>query len=112
MDLNLVVLSGRLAAETETRAGETPMVRLLVTVRQEAPRRRIDVVPVTCFDPPDELLGGGFGAGTPVWIAGSVQRRFTDAPDGRRGRLEVVASEVRFDRAESGQGGSSGQARR
>lgn len=96
MELNLVVLSGRLAAEPEVRtfdSGST-LLRLLVTVRSEEPRRRVDVIPVTVWNPDDEVFDDEMTVGRRVWIAGSIQRRFWSATEGRRSRLEVVAHEV------------------
>ncbi|WKZ82848.1 MAG: single-stranded DNA-binding protein [Acidimicrobiia bacterium] len=96
MDLNLVVLAGRLAAPPEIRQFEsgTRLARYLVTVRTEEPVRRVDVVPVTLWDPADELVDADPAPGTRVWVAGSVQRRFWSATEGRRSRLEVVADQV------------------
>lgn len=96
MDLNLVVLAGRLAAPPEIRQFESGSVlaRYLLTVRSEEPRRRIDVVPVTLWDPPDALLEAEPAAGSRVWASGAVQRRFWSSAEGRRSRLEVVASQV------------------
>ena len=96
MDLNLVVLCGRLAVDPELKTFDsgTRLIRLLVTVRSDEPRRRVDVVPVTVWDPPDELVEGLPEKGRRVWVCGSVQRRFWEAPEGRRSRLEVVAEQV------------------
>jgi single-strand DNA-binding protein len=93
MDFNLVVLSGRLAAPPELRVFDSGvrLARYLVTVRSNEPRRRVDVVPVTQWEPcdhPEPLVGQR------IWVAGSVQRRFWSNPDGRRSRLEVVAERV------------------
>jgi single-strand DNA-binding protein len=96
MDLNLVVVSGRLAAPPEIRQFESGarLARFLVTVRSEEPRRRVDVLPVTLWDPADELVARVPQPGTRVWAAGSVQRRFWSASDGRRSRIELVADQV------------------
>ncbi len=96
MDLNLVVLSGRLAAPPELRRFDSGarMARYLVTVLSEEPRRRTDVVPVTLWDPADDLLQPEPAPGRRLWVAGTVQRRFWSAPEGRRSRLEVVADQV------------------
>ena len=93
MDLNLVVLSGRLAAPTEMRTFESGarLARYLVTCRSDEPRR-VDVIPVTTWDPPPEMED--IGPGTPLWVAGSAQRRFWDTGTGRRSRLEIVADQV------------------
>ena len=96
MDLNLVVLLGRLATDAELRVFDsgTRLVRLLLTVKSEEPRRRVDVVPVTVWDPCDELVDDLPVKGQRVWVCGSVQRRFWESPDGRRSRLEVVAEQI------------------
>lgn len=96
MDLNLVVLCGKLAVDPELKSFDSGMrlVRLLVTVRSDEPRRRVDVVPVTLWDPPDEFLDDMPTKGRRIWVCGAVQRRFWESPDGRRSRLEVVAEQV------------------
>jgi single-stranded DNA-binding protein len=96
MDLNLVILAGRIAAEPEIRTFEsgTTLMRLLVTVRSSEPRHRLDVVPVVQWDPdPDEIPRGSV-RGLPVWVVGAVQRRFWSVGDGRHSRIEIVAHEV------------------
>jgi single-strand DNA-binding protein len=96
MDLNLVVLYGRLAAPPEIRQFESGsrLARYLVTVRSEEPHRRVDVLPVTLWDPDDSLIDAEPAPGRRVWVAGAVQRRFWSGPEGRRSRLEVVAEQV------------------
>jgi single-stranded DNA-binding protein len=96
MDLNLVVLCGRLASPGELRVFEsgTRLLRLLITVRTEEPTRRVDVVPVTLWDPAEEVVSAVTEPGIRIWAAGSVQRRFWAAEEGRRSRLEVVAHQV------------------
>jgi single-strand DNA-binding protein len=96
MDLNLVVLSGRLAAPPEIRQFESGsmLARYLVTVRSDEPRRRVDVVPVTLWDPPEDLIDSEPAVGSRVWVAGTVQRRFWSAEEGRRSRIEIVAEQV------------------
>ncbi len=98
MDFNVVVIGGRLGAAPEVRSFESGvrLIRYLVTTRSEAPRRRVDVVPVTLWDPPEDLLAEEALAGRGVWIVGSVQRRFWASGEGRRGRLEVVAHHVQL----------------
>ena len=95
VDLNLVVLAGRLAAPPEIRQFESgsTLARYLITVRSEA-HSRVDVVPVTLWDPPPPLVDAAPAPGRRMWVAGSVQRRFWGGSEGRRSRLEVVASQV------------------
>ncbi len=92
MDLNLVVLAGRLAAPPETKNFESgaTLTKYLVTVRSEDPKR-VDVIPVTYHgeDAPEATPGDR------VWVAGSLQRMFWDhLSEGRRSRIEVVADQV------------------
>jgi len=96
MDLNLIVLCGRLAVEPELKEFDSGsrLVRLLVTVRSDEPRRRVDVVPVTLWDPPQDLLEDMPEKGRRIWVCGSVQRRFWESSEGRKSRLEVVAEQV------------------
>ena len=96
LDLNLVVLCGRLASEPEIRTFDSGsrLARMLVIVRADAPRRRVDVIPVTYWDPPDDFVAEPPERGTRIWVCASVQRRFWESPDGRRSRIEVVAEQV------------------
>jgi len=94
MDLNLVVLSGRLAADPEVREFESGsrLVRYLMTVRSDEPGRRVDVVPVTRWNPtPDDEARV---RGDRVWVTGTLQRRFWTANEGRRSRVEIIATHV------------------
>jgi len=96
MDFNLVVLGGRLAAPVEIRTFDSGMqlARLLVTVRSEEPLPRIDVIPVSMWNPEDDFLSDLPTPGRSVFVAGAVQRRFWDATEGRRSRIEVIARHI------------------
>ena len=98
MDLNLLVLCGRVAAPPERLTCEgSDLLRLLVTVGIERPRRRIDLLAVHVWDPPPDLTDRALAPGTRVWVAGRVQRRFVDQPltaNPVRTRLEIVAEKV------------------
>lgn len=95
MDCNIVVLAGHLAAEPEHRVfpGGTSLIRMLVTTRSSEPRRRVDVIPVTLWEPPQDLLDAELDRGRRVFVVGSVQRRFW-SEDGRHSRVEIVAVDV------------------
>ena len=98
MDFNIVVLTGHLAAEPEIRSfpsGAT-LIRYLVTTRVTAPRRRVDVVPVTLWDPPAHLLESPGPKGGAVFVAGTLQRRFWSVEGGKASRVEVIARHVEF----------------
>lgn len=98
MDLNVIVLAGRLAAPPEIRrvdSGER-FIRYLITVTSHPPLTRVDVVPVIDRRPAPDHLADPSPPGRHVWVVGSVQRRFWDEVGGRRSRLEVVARHVQF----------------
>ena len=96
MDLNLVVLCGRLATDPEVRVFDsgTRLVRYLVTLRVDHPRKRVDVIPVTLWDPEEEIVEEPGEKGDRIWVCGAVQRRYRESPEGRRSRVEVVAEQV------------------
>ena len=96
MDLNLIVLCGRLAVDGEVGVvvSGARLIRYLVVTKLDYPRRRVDVVPVTYWDPPDDLAAEPGAKGERIWVCGSVQRRYWESPDGRRSRIEVVAEQV------------------
>jgi len=94
MDANLVVLTGTLSAPPEHRSFPTGarLVRLLLTVRLVEPRPQIDVVPVTWWEPPENL---DFAVGDRLWVAARLRRRFyTPAEGTKTSRLEVVAGRI------------------
>ena len=97
MDLNLVVLAGRLAAPPELRhleSGDT-VLRYLVTIRSEKPNR-VDVLPVEKRGD-DDTNGRPLGdPGSRIYVAGCVRRRFWDRDGAGRSRLEIVARHVEF----------------
>jgi single-stranded DNA-binding protein len=103
MDLNMVVLDGRLAAAPDYRVLESGsrMARLLVAVRSEEPHSRLDVLPVVWWEPEDEFVAAPPDVGSRVWITGSVQRRYWESADGRRSKVEVVAAHVSVTKEES-----------
>jgi len=98
MDLNLIVLCGRLAVDGELRVFDSGarLIRYLVTTRVDFPRSRVDVIPVTLWDPPEDLIDTPGLKGERIWVCGSVQRRYWESSDGRRSRVEVVAEQVKL----------------
>ena len=97
VDCNIVVLAGRLAAPPEIRSfpsGST-LARFLVTIRSDGSRRRVDVIPVSWWDPPTDAAGLEWERGERVWVVGGAQRRFWSSDGDKRSRIEIVALEVR-----------------
>ncbi len=98
-DLNVVLVKGTIAAPPEHRRLESGshLLRYLVTTRSNAPRRRVDVLPVVLWNPDATLVADPGSAGTPLWVVGSAQRRYPADADGRRSEIELVAHHVQFD---------------
>lgn len=97
MDLNIVVICGRIATEPEVRrfASGSVLIRYLVTIRTSEPRRRVDVIPVVLWDPTDAQIANAADCrGQEVWIAGALQRRFWSTGQDRTSRIELVAHAV------------------
>lgn len=94
--MNLAVVSGRIAAPADHRVFDSgaQYLRVLVTVRTPTPRARIDVLPVTLWDPPADVIEMCRTPGHRVWVVGSVQRRFWAGDTGRQSRLEFVARHI------------------
>jgi len=103
MNMNLVVVAGKLAAPPELREFESGsrLLRSLVTVRSDTPRRRVDVLPVTLWEPEADHEVADAPVGKAVWVVGSIQRRFWSGPDGRRSRLEIVAHHMELKSIET-----------
>lgn len=98
MDLNLVIIGGRVAVEPEVRTLESgvTLLRLLVTVRSTEPRQRIDVIPVLQWNPDTDALPEAPLRGRNVLVAGMLQRRFWSAEMGRLSKIEIIAHEISF----------------
>lgn len=94
MDLNLVVLAGAIAAKPEIQEFDsgTSLAKMLLAVRTEQPRRRIDVIPLVWWNPGLETMDT-ITTGTTVMVTGSIQRRFWSEA-ASRSRIEVVVSGI------------------
>jgi single-stranded DNA-binding protein len=96
VDVNVVVLMGRLSAPPEVLRSDNTVVRLLIASRADAPTKRLDLLPVVWWNPTSDELGRIPPVGSQVFVTGSVQRRYWEGPQGRRSRLELIADRVAF----------------
>jgi single-stranded DNA-binding protein len=98
MDMNLVVIAGRLAADPEIRIGGDggSSLKLLVTVASggDSSPRRLDVVPAVLWKDDVHDIAAAV-KGDRVWCVGALQRTFhTDGRDGHQSRMQVAIHEV------------------
>lgn len=100
--MNQISLVGRLAADPETRHGDTHEV---ASFRLAVPRRRradgddpgAVFVEVVTFDGLARTVGGHLVKGRQVAVAGRLEQNEWTTTDGEhRSRLQVVADEVTF----------------
>ena len=97
MDLNIALVSGRLALapDLERLPDGSQRARLLVCVHPEG-RDRFDVLPVVV---PPELHSAALETaqcGSRVFVAGPLMRRCSADPWDRPGRVELVADAISF----------------
>jgi single-stranded DNA-binding protein len=98
VDYNVAVIAGTLAAPPEIREFDSGsrLIRFLITTRVEEPRHRVDVVPVTLWEPDDALVAADLPPGQRMWAAGALQRRYWSGAHGRQNRLEFVAHAIQL----------------
>ena len=94
--MNIIKLQGKLAAEPELRTfgnGSVAARLELSVVSSYRGLRRVDVVPVTVWEPDRQVLNAD--RGSTVEVEGSVHRRFYVNELGRNSVLSVVADAVK-----------------
>jgi single-strand DNA-binding protein len=103
MDLNLVAITGRLAADPELHStgNGTEVTTLRVAVgrmkRQGEQRADADFVDVVVWGEQAKHAGRYLAKGRRVAIKGRLQQRTWTTPEGaKRSRLQVVADQVQF----------------
>ena len=103
MDLNMVILCGRLASDPEIRVFDSGsrLIRYLVTVRVAHPRRRVDVIPATLWDPSDELVDELGVKGDRIWVSGSGSPDRCNEGSGRAPTAEAAESRLWLRRSRS-----------
>lgn len=96
LDLNLVVLCGHLSTDPELRVLDSGgrLIRYLILVRVDYPRKRTDVLPVILWEPPAELWDQPGIKHDRIWVCGTMQKRYWDDAESRPSGLEVVAEQV------------------
>ena len=116
MDLNLVAITGRLAADPELHStgNGTDVTRLRIAVgrvkRQGEQRPGADFVDVVVWGEQAKYAGRYLAKGRRVAIKGRLQQRTWTTPDGaNRSRLQVVADQVQFLDYKDRTGNDTGQ---
>jgi single-strand DNA-binding protein len=103
MDLNIVAITGRLAADPELHStgNGTDVTTLRIAVgrmkRQVEQRADADFVDVVVWGEQAKYAGRYLAKGRRVAIKGRLQQRTWTTPEGaKRSRLQVVADQVQF----------------
>lgn len=109
MDVNRIVIEGRLSAPPEVKELESGEVVVLLRVVARRPDGgRVDSLPVAVGPPPpagtrrspgqagrrEVARAGRLAEGDRVHVEGYLQRRFWAAGGARRSRLQVVAERI------------------
>ena len=118
MDLNVVAITGRLAADPERYAtgNGTDVTMLRVAVgrpkRRGQERSEADFVDVAVWEELARLAVRYLGKGNRVGVTGRLQQRTWTTPEGPRSRLQVVAAQLQFidykDRGDQAAAGGEG----
>jgi single-strand DNA-binding protein len=90
--LNLVIVIGRLAKETQVRQLPSGLSFASFDLLVPRPDQPADTVPVALFDAPASMAG--WPAGHEVMVVGRVRRRFFRVAGATQSRTEVVAEQV------------------
>ena len=92
---NRVTLRGTLSRDPEVRSFDSGSTLTTFLVKAPDHEGRPTTIPVSAWD---DAAGGleGAAAGAFVEVAGVVRTRFWAGPDGKRSRVEVVASATRL----------------
>ena len=100
--INEVRLRGRLATAPEHRTfgSGARLTRLLITVQLDVPSRT-DVIPVTVWEPEDEIIHDAKRSQA-IEVIGQVHRRFWTDAEGRHSRVEIVATSVELLKDDDG----------
>lgn len=99
MDLNLVLIKGRPVVEPEvvTFPDGVCFMRMMLAIRVDHPRPRLDVLPVIWWQPSEATIADPPRKGLSLWVIGAVQRRFLDMSGPLRSDVEIVAQHVVVD---------------
>ncbi len=115
LNLNKVILCGRLTADPELRmAGETPVTSFTVAVNRHYKSKsqdaqQADFIGCTAWRSTAEFITRYFHKGSSICVVGSIQTRsWTDQQGQKRYATEVVVDEANFvDSKGEGSGASS-----
>ncbi len=98
-DLNVVVLSGYVASETELKrtTNGTPVCKFRLAVRRPGVKDKTDFFDVICWRSTAEFVSRYFRKGKRIEVSGTLEtREWTDKEDKRHSVVEVQAKEVCF----------------
>ena len=100
MAFNLVVLTGRLTADTElkvTPSGVNVCSFNIAVDKGYGEKKQTDFIPIVAWRQTAEFVSKYFGKGDAIGIEGSIRtRKYTDKNGNNRTAFEVVANNVQF----------------
>ena len=116
MNINKVILMGRLTADPELKvsAQNVPVVRFTVAVNRRFQSKNegaptADFLPCTAFRQTAEFVSKYFKKGSLIIVFGSIQNdNYTDKDGNKRFSYSIIVDEVQFGESK-GSGSSSGQ---
>ncbi len=97
MNVNLVVLTGRLTKDVEAKASQSEKMYATFDVAVNGYNDRVDFVRVTAFNKTAEFLGEHAEKGDLVLVEGSLsQNKWTDQNGVKHSDLSVIAKSVQL----------------
>ena len=97
MNVNLVILTGRLTKDVEAKASQSEKMYATFDVAVNGYNNRVDFVRVTAFNKTAEFLGEHAEKGDLVLVEGSLsQNKWTDQNGVKHSDLSVIAKSVQL----------------
>lgn len=113
LNLNVVMLAGRLTAVPELKVSQSGIYVTTVTVAvnrvTSSGENRAEFFDVVAWEKKAEFICRYFKKGTAIFVQGFLQKRSFDAKDGtKRYVTEIIATQVNFVESKDASAGSEG----
>lgn len=117
MNVNKVMLMGRLTADVELQHTQNNMAVVRFTIAVNRPKQKdrdsvSDFIECVAFDKKAEFIAKYFAKGSPMILFGSIQTgSYTDKEGNKRKTWTVFTSEVQFAQSKKEQGSETDSSR-